>query len=79
MKKQILTLFFALLVLPAICLASDHGHKQQMKKGILLVAFGSSIEQAQISFENIDKKVKAHFPDTPFKWAFTSSIIRKKQ
>jgi len=49
-----------------------------MKKGILLVAFGSSMPQAQISFQNIDKRVKVTFPDVPVRWAYTSRIIRHK-
>ncbi len=46
--------------------------------GILLVAFGSSQPSAQVSFDNIDKAVKAAYPDIPVRWAFTSHIIRKK-
>jgi len=55
-----------------------HGHEKEKKIGILLVAFGSSMPEAQISFENLDKKVKAAFPDYPVRWAYTSSMIRKK-
>jgi sirohydrochlorin cobaltochelatase len=46
--------------------------------GILLVAFGSSESSAQVSFENIDKKVKTTYPNIPVRWAYTSTIIRKK-
>jgi len=46
--------------------------------GILLVTFGSSKASAQVSFENIDKKTKAAFSDIPVRWAYTSTIIRKK-
>ena len=59
-------------------LALAHGEKKPMKKGILLVAFGTSVPEAQVSFENIEKKVKAAYPDVPVRWAFTSHIIRKK-
>ncbi|MBF0111095.1 MAG: sirohydrochlorin cobaltochelatase [Desulfamplus sp.] len=58
--------------------SAAHGKKQETKKGILLVAFGSSEESAQISFDNIDKKTKAAFPDVPVYWAYTSHIIRNK-
>jgi len=58
--------------------SSGHGHKAPKKVGILLVAFGSSEASAQVSFENIEKKVKAVYPDTPIRWAYTSSIIREK-
>jgi sirohydrochlorin cobaltochelatase len=58
--------------------SSGHGQKAPQKVGILLVAFGSSEESAQVSFENIDKKVKAKYPDIPVRWAYTSTIIRDK-
>lgn len=78
MKKTILILSLLLLLLPGITFASGHGHVRDVKKGILLVAFGSSIPEAQVSFENIDKSVKKAFSDVPVQWAFTSSIIRNK-
>jgi len=55
-----------------------HGAKKAQKKGILLVAFGSSYPQAQISFENIEAEVAKAFPDVPVRWAYTSKIIRHK-
>jgi sirohydrochlorin cobaltochelatase len=55
-----------------------HGHNAPKKVGILLVAFGSSKASAQVSFENIDRKTRAAFPAVPVRWAYTSSIIRKK-
>jgi sirohydrochlorin cobaltochelatase len=58
--------------------ASHHGEEKEKKVGILLVAFGSSEDSAQVSFENIDRKVKATYPGIPVKWAYTSHIIRKK-
>ena len=61
-----------------IASASGHEHKRPVKKGILLVAFGSSIPEAQVSFNNIDKQVKSAFPRIPVRWAYTSSIIRHK-
>lgn len=61
------------------CFASGgHGHKDPKKVGILLVAFGSSEESAQVSFEKIDEKVKASYTDIPVRWAYTSHIIRNK-
>ena len=61
-----------------IASASGHEHKRPVKKGILLVAFGSSIPEARVSFKNIDKHVKSAFPRIPVRWAYTSSIIRHK-
>ena len=58
--------------------ASGHGHKSPKKIGILLVAFGSSEPSAQVSFQAIEKKVMAKYPNIPLRWAYTSHIIRTK-
>jgi sirohydrochlorin cobaltochelatase len=82
MRKRILIGFASLIV--AVCLvtvavaAGGHGHKKDKKVGILLVAFGSSEASAQVSFENIAEKTKAAYPDIPVRWAYTSTVIRKK-
>jgi len=66
----------------AVWAGSGHGHghgeKAEKKVGILLVAFGSSEESAQVSFANIDKATKAAYPKIPVRWAYTSHIIREK-
>lgn len=79
--KRSLVAVIALLVLLVFAASGyahghDHGHKKEKKQGILLVAFGSSYPQAQVSFENIEAKVKKAFPKTPVRWAYTSKIIR---
>jgi sirohydrochlorin cobaltochelatase len=38
--------------------ADDHKNQKPQKIGILLVAFGSSLPEAQVSFRNIDNHVK---------------------
>lgn len=68
----------AVLMIAFSATASDHGKKKDVKKGILLVAFGTSVPEAQVAFANIEKKVKAEFPDVPLRWAYTSHIIRHK-
>ena len=74
-----------LAVLSIICFlavngwaSNKHGQKATKKVGISLVAFGSSLESAQVSFENIERKVKVKYPEIPVRWAYTSHIIRKK-
>lgn len=53
--------------------------KQKEKKtAILLSAFGTSIPEAQSVFRNVEKMVRERFPNTEVRWAYTSSIIRKK-
>ena len=75
--KAIVPLVLASLVLPKSPIYA-HGEKGPMKKGILLVAFGSTIPEAQISFENIDRSVKKAFPGVEVYWAYTSRIIIAK-
>ena len=70
-------------IVASICLSTNvwaggHGDEAPKKVGILLVAFGSSEPSAQVSFENIDYKVKSAYPDLSVRWAYTSVIIRNK-
>lgn len=78
--KKVFAIHLVLLLVAfnAAAVAAGHGHQKEKKVGILLVTFGSSEESAQVSFENIDKKVKAAYPEIPVRWAYTSHIIRKK-
>lgn len=47
-------------------------------KGILLVTFGTTFDEARSAFDNIEENVREAFPETPVRWAYTSEIIRKK-
>ena len=75
-KLLVLLALVSLLVSPTF--VSAHGDKRPMKKGILLVAFGSTIPEAQVSFENIEQSVKKSLPGVPVYWSYTSRIIIKK-
>lgn len=85
-RKQVAQRFVGLvlcIILVAIgwqAVAQAGEHKNQKGKGpvILLVTFGTSVESAQKAFVNIEKRVKAAFPNTEVRWAYTSTIIRKK-
>ena len=81
MKNKCMSLVMAIVA--SICLSTNvwaggHGDEAPKKVGILLVAFGSSEPSAQVSFENIDYKVKSAYPDLSVRWAYTSVIIRNK-
>ena len=82
MKIRTMVVFFVFAWILGTAVSSmasgGHGHEQPKKMGILLVAFGSSEASAQVSFENIDRKVKAKYADIPVRWAYSSHIIRKK-
>ncbi|MBU1003391.1 MAG: sirohydrochlorin cobaltochelatase [Proteobacteria bacterium] len=49
-----------------------------MRKGILLVAFGSSRQEAHLSLRQFEDRVRSRFPDIPVRWGFTSGIVRGK-
>ena len=71
-------IIFAAAFCSVFVLNINDSNAQSSKKGILLVAFGTSVSKAQISYQNIEKRVRAAFPDTPVRWAYTSYIIRQK-
>ena len=65
-----------LALLLTLCLALPALAAQ--KEGLLLVAFGTSVPEAQPALTAIDREFKAAFPHSPVIWAYTSSIIRAK-
>lgn len=75
---SILLIMFALLYVLGAAAAGNHEKPRPVKKGILLVAFGTSVAKAQISYKNIERAVRRNFPDIPIRWAYTSEFIRKK-
>ena len=79
--KGLMLALFCLLLLPFACRAGvpqDRPGADSKRPAILLVTFGTSVASAQAAFVNIEKQVKAVFPDTEIRWAYTSKIIRKK-
>ena len=76
LRAMVLFVLVHLVLSPTFLFA--HGDKRPMKKGILLVAFGSTIPEAQVSFENIEQSVKDNFPGVPVYWSYTSRIIIEK-
>jgi sirohydrochlorin cobaltochelatase len=78
-----MVLVLALIVtLPFASWASNSGQNQSAADStgpaILLVTFGTSVPSAQAAFVTIEKRVKAVFPDSEIRWAYTSKMIRKK-
>ncbi len=65
----------------SLCNGVDSMAKDQPlpdKTGILLVAFGTSVPEAQAVYQNVESKTKTAFPDIPIKWGYTSHVVRKK-
>ena len=75
--KVLVTFILVSLMLPASS-SYAHGDKRPMKKGILLVGFGTTIPEAKVSYDNIEKSMKQAFPGVPVYWSYTSRIIIKK-
>lgn len=72
-----LVLVIFLLALGAQAFAG-HGAERAAKKGILLVAFGTTVPEARAALDNIDTKAKARFPGLEVRWAYSSRIVRQK-
>ncbi|SFM10673.1 sirohydrochlorin cobaltochelatase [Desulfomicrobium norvegicum] len=71
-----LLLFFFLLALHGPVLA---GHKDRPpKKGILLVAFGTTVPEARGALDHIGEKARLRFPGIEIRWAYSSRIVREK-
>lgn len=49
-----------------------------MKQAILLVAFGTSVPEAEKAYEMIEDQVRSEFPEIEIRWAYTSKKIRRK-
>ncbi len=47
-------------------------------EGVLLVAFGTSVDSALPSLQAVERAYKQAYPGRPVVWAYTSDIIRKK-
>ena len=51
---------------------------QEQKPAIVLIAFGTSVEQARKVFDFIDQQARQRYPDHELRWAFTSQFIIDK-
>ncbi|MDR1943750.1 MAG: sirohydrochlorin cobaltochelatase, partial [Synergistaceae bacterium] len=67
---------FALFLAP--CGKAYAAETAEMKRGILLVAFGSSVPEGQAAISAVEGAVKRAYPETEVRVAFTSRIIMRK-
>jgi sirohydrochlorin cobaltochelatase len=51
---------------------------KENRPAIVLVAFGTSVEEARKVFDYIDSKARQHYPEYNLRWAFTSQFIIDK-
>ena len=78
MCRRYISLILCLILLGTSAMAINHKEEKPMKKGILLVAFGTTVLSAKVAMENMYQEVEKSFPDTEIRWAYTSAFIRKK-
>lgn len=73
-------LFFVILaLLMAQAAFAGEGKKQApQQRGILLVAFGTSVPEATAAIDSIKSRAEAAFPGVPVRLAYSSHIIRTK-
>jgi sirohydrochlorin cobaltochelatase len=71
------TVFFAALCLLMVTWHSLALAAEAAPDAILLVAFGTSVEKARVSYENVEKQVKAQFPGKQVRWAWTAQSLLK--
>lgn len=53
-----------------------HDKAKAPKKGILLVAFGTTVPEARATLDNFEKGAKTRFPGLEIRWAYSASIVR---
>ena len=80
MKKSVLKILATAFLVVALCVPCAHAKTDvatKSKEAILIVAFGTSVEKARSSYVNVEKQVKAAFPDQEIRWAWTAhSLLR---
>ena len=77
MKSFVIALVMLTLVMSGTAFAAAPKDKPD-KKGILVVAFGTSMPEAKKAIDNLVDSTKKAFPDTEVRLAYTSNIIRRK-
>jgi sirohydrochlorin cobaltochelatase len=81
LKSDLVAICLTVCISLGVCNMSSaaHHHKEnEAKKGILLVTFGTSYPDARKAYEKVEEQVRKEFPETPVRWAYTASFIRRK-
>lgn len=70
---------FLFLCLLTLCGQAVAGHKERPpKKGVLLVAFGTTVPEARGALDHIGAKAAQRFSGLEIRWAYSSRIVREK-
>lgn len=75
--KKIITLILVQVIVMALTTTVEASVKDN-KPAIVLVAFGTSVEEARKVFDYIDNRARQRFPEHNLRWAFTSQFIIDK-
>ncbi|MDL2267252.1 sirohydrochlorin cobaltochelatase, partial [Desulfovibrio sp. OttesenSCG-928-G15] len=71
---QVTLLFFFILCAPAFA-AQESGSDAATKEAVLVVAFGTSVEKARISYANVERQIKSTRPGADVRWAWTARSL----
>lgn len=75
---RVFALCLLALVLSISTAFASHGEGKPVKKGVLFVAFGTSVPQADKALRGLEATFEKSHPGLDVRWAFTSNIIRHK-
>jgi sirohydrochlorin cobaltochelatase len=67
-----------LTFLLSVCCGAAFAEHPSGKDAVLIVAFGTSVEKARISYTNVEERVKKAFPDSVLRWAWSARSLLKK-
>lgn len=71
-------LCMGVLISSIFALGGKHDQEANVKRGILLVASGTSVPEARVAFEHIGQMAGERFDGMEIRWAYASSSIRRK-
>lgn len=78
LSAALLAMMFAVFAGTAFAVEGKHPSRRSLKKGILLVAFGTTLPEARRAFECIREQAESAFPNVDTRWAFTSRFVRAR-
>lgn len=76
LAAQLLPLLLALCLTLPLAAQARHGGDAARKDGILLVAFGTTVEEARPALDNIERLVRAAHPGADIRWAWSARKAR---
>ncbi|MDR2055594.1 MAG: sirohydrochlorin cobaltochelatase [Desulfovibrio sp.] len=75
MRRSWATFAATLFFLCAVCCGASPAAQPPAKEAVLIVAFGTSVEKARVSYANVERQVKKAFPGREVRWAWTANSL----